>query len=140
MRADLLGGVEQFGSVSCQKRLVCGDHIAARIQCLKNVGSGRFDAAHDFDDDVGTENEALDVCCDEFGRETLWSGSLCVSNRDTNEFKLCTDSGCQFGLVFGQQARHLSSNRAGPEQGYAQWTILNHDLTLSSSLGSEGLW
>ena len=71
LRTDLLGGIEQFGSVCCKQRLVGRDDIAARVERLQNVGSCRFDATHHFDDNVSAQNQALDIGGDQFGRKTL---------------------------------------------------------------------
>ena len=141
MRANLLGSVEQFGSVRSEQRLVCGDDIAARVQRLKNVGLGRLDATHDFDHDVGTENQFLSVGCEQLGRKTLAARSIDVANGDANQLEFCANPGSKLCLVLGKQSGNLSTDRSGAKKGNAKRAIFDHGFTLSSwSLGSEGLW
>ena len=71
LSTDLLGGIEQLGAVCCQESLVGRDDVAARVERLQDVGSCRFDTTHDFDDNVGAQNQALDIGGDQFGRKTF---------------------------------------------------------------------
>ena len=57
LRTYLLSRRVEFRAVIGEQGLVRCDHVGTRVQRLQDVGASGLEAAHDFNHDVGTQNE-----------------------------------------------------------------------------------
>jgi hypothetical protein len=124
--AHLVRGLEQFGAVLGEQRLVGGDDVGAGVDGLQDVAACRFDAADQLDHDVGAEDQRVGVGGEEFLGQIDRARSVEVAHQDADEFQARAHPVGEFVAVVEQQARHLGSDRTTAEQGDAQIAVFDH--------------
>ena len=108
LRTHLIGGVEDHGAVSGEERLIGGHDVGARVNRFEEVAACRLDAAHQLDDDVGTENQCLRVGGEQLDGQVDVAGRINVAHRDANELERCASAVSQFVAVLQEQRRYLA--------------------------------
>ena len=126
LRADLVGGLEDLGAVRGKQRLVGGHDICARTDCLQQVRAGRLDPAHQFDDDVGTEDEGLGIRREQLARQVGVARRIRIAHGDAHEFEAGSGAVCQFVGVLTQQRGDLGADGPGAQQRDAEAAIVGH--------------
>jgi hypothetical protein len=124
--ADLLRGVEKFRPMGRKQRLVCSDDICTRVEGLQYQGARRLDAAHEFDHDVGTQDERLRIRREEVCGKVDVALRVRVTHRDAGEFQARADARGKFLAVFEQELGHLRSDGAGSEKADPQIAVFDH--------------
>ena len=124
--AGLVCRLVERGAVLGQQGLVSGDHAGAVLDGGEDQGAGRFDAAHQFDDEVGILDQGVGVGGEEFPRQLNVAGRIDGAHGDAGQFQAGSGAGGQRFGVLNQNPRHLGPNVATAQQGYLQGSQFSH--------------
>jgi hypothetical protein len=129
LRADLLCGVEELGTVRREQRLVGGDDVGAGVDGLQDVGARRLEPAHELDHDVGAEDEALGVGRQQVPGDRRGALGLDVAHGDSDELEARAGAVGEFVAVLQQECGHLGADAAAAQEGDAEVAVLDHSLS-----------
>ena len=126
LRADLVGRIEDLGTVGRQQRLVGRDDVRAGVDRLQQVGPGRLDAAHELDDDVGADDEGFGIGREELARQVGLARRVDVADRDADELERGARAVGQLVPVLEQQRGDLRADGSGTQQRHPQSAVVDH--------------
>ena len=89
--------------------------VGARVERFKNVGTGRLDATHNFDNDVGPEDELMRICREKLGGQIDRSLGVQVANCDAGQLEARAHAGSELLRVVQQDLGHIGPDRSAAE-------------------------
>ncbi len=129
LRADLPGRLEQLGPVRRQQSLIGRDDVSARGEGLEDEGARGLEAAHELDDDVGTEDERLGVGREQLARDGRVARRIEIAHGHARELDAGADAGGELVLVRQQLVGDLGADAARAQQGDAEVAVLDHGVS-----------
>ena len=113
-------GLVEGGAVLGEQRLVRGDHARAVLHRLQQQGTGRLDAAHHLDHEVGLAHQGAGVVGEQRGGHVLAAVLGPVAHGHPDDLEAGADAVGELVPLLRDQAQHLGADRARAEHGHAQ--------------------
>ncbi len=115
-----------MGPSWASRALLPGDHAGAVLHGGEDQRTGRLDAAHQLDDEVGVLDQGVGVGGEQLARQLDVTLRVDGAHGDAGQLQAGAGAGRQRVGVVNQNPRHLGPNVATAQQGHFQGSQFSH--------------